>query len=242
MGAAVATTIGRGVGVAYQFVVLMRGDQRVRLRWWHFALHLPVMKKLLRISLTGMIQYCVATASWIGVATIMAVFGSVVLAGYTIATRLMLAAILVSWGLSQATATLVGQSLGAHKPDRAERAVWLTGLYNLAFLGATSVVFWFAARPMIGFFTADESVMVIGIEALRYLAVGQIFAAYSMVFASAFNGAGDTDTPTYINLIAYWVFELPVAYALAHVVGWGPTGVYVGVAGSGVVWAGVGYL
>ncbi len=242
MGAAVATTIGRGVGVAYQFFVLMRGDQRVRVRWAHFALDVPVMKRLLRISLTGMLQYCVATASWIGVAKIMAVFGSVALAGYTIATRLMLAAILVSWGLSQATATLVGQSLGAHKPDRAERAVWVTGLYNLLFLGAVSCVFWVLAGPMIGFFTSDEPVIVVGIEALRYLAIGQIFAAYGMVFASAFNGAGDTDTPTYINLICYWVFELPVAYWLAHVAGWGPTGVYVGVAGSGVVWASLGYV
>ncbi len=242
VGAAVATTIGRAVGVGYQFVVLMRGDQRVRLRWAYFALDAPVMKKLLRISVTGMIQYCVATASWIGVATIMAVFGSVALAGYTIATRLMMAAIMVSWGLSQATATLVGQSLGAHKPDRAERAVWITGLYNLALLGVTSIVFWVLARPMISFFTADEPVIAVGIEALRYLAVGQIFAAYSMVFSSAFNGAGDTDTPTYINLVSYWIFELPVAYWLAHIVGWGPTGVYVGVAGSGVVWASIGYV
>lgn len=242
MGAAVATTIGRGCGVVYQFVVLMRGDQRVQIRWAHFALDMPVMKKLLRISVTGMIQYCVATASWIGVAKIMAIFGSVALAGYTIATRLMMAAILISWGLSQATATLVGQSLGAHKPERAEKAVWVTGLYNLAFLGATGALFWVAARPMIGFFTTDESVIPVGVEALRYLALGQVFAAYAMVFGSAFNGAGDTDTPTYINLICYWMFELPVAYWLAHVVGWGTTGVYVAVAASSVVWASVGYL
>ena len=200
------------------------------------------MKRLLRISLTGIIQYSVATASWIGVARIVALFGSVALAGYTIATRLILASILVSWGLSQAAATLVGQCLGARKPDRAERAVWLAGFYNIAFLSSVSIVFWVLAKLLIGFFTADRAVALIGSEALRFFSLGQVFAAYGMVFTSAFNGAGDTDTPTYINFICYWVFELPVAYALAHMAGWGPTGVYVAVAGSSVIWAGIGFL
>ncbi len=242
MGAAVATTIGRGTGVAYQFVMLLRGELRVRVRWAHFAVNAPVMKRLLRISLTGIIQYSVATASWIGVARIVALFGSVALAGYTIATRLILASILVSWGLSQAAATLVGQCLGARKPDRAERAVWLAGFYNIAFLSAVSIVFWVLAKLLIGFFTADQAVALIGAEALRFFSLGQVFAAYGMVFTSAFNGAGDTDTPTYINFICYWAFELPVAYALAHMAGWGPTGVYVAVAGSSVIWAGIGFL
>ena len=242
MGAAVATTIGRGTGVVYQFVVLLRGELRVRVRREHFAVNAPVMKRLLRISLTGIIQYSVATASWIGVARIVAVFGSLALAGYTIATRLILASILVSWGLSQAAATLVGQCLGARKPDRAERAVWLAGFCNIAFLTAVSIVFWVLAELLIGFFTADRAVALIGVEALRFFSLGQVFAAYGMVFTSAFNGAGDTDTPTYINFICYWMFELPVAYALAHVAGWGPTGVYVAVAGSSVIWAGIGFL
>ena len=242
MGAAVATTIGRGTGVVYQFVMLFRGELRLRVRRAHFAVNAPVMKRLLRISLTGIIQYSVATASWIGVARIVALFGSVALAGYTIATRLILASILVSWGLSQAAATLVGQCLGARKPDRAERAVWLAGFYNIAFLSSVSIVFWVLAKLLIGFFTTDRAVALIGSEALRFFSLGQVFAAYGMVFTSAFNGAGDTDTPTYINFICYWVFELPLAYALAHMAGWGPTGVYVAVAGSSVIWAGIGFF
>ena len=221
---------------------LLRGELRVRVWRAHFSVNAPVMKRLLRISLTGIIQYSVATASWIGVARIVALFGSVALAGYTIATRLILASILVSWGLSQAAATLVGQCLGASKPDRAERAVWLAGFYNIAFLAAVSIVFWVLAELLIGFFTADRAVALIGVEALRFFSLGQVFAAYGMVFTSAFNGAGDTDTPTYINFICYWMFELPVAYALAHIAGWGPTGVYVAVAGSSVIWAGIGFL
>ena len=240
LGAAVATTIGRGIGVAYQFWVLLDGKHRVVVKPHQFRLDLPVMKGLLRVSVSGMAQFFVATASWLGVMRIIALFGSITLAGYTIALRLIMFSILISWGLANAASTLVGQSLGAGKPERAEQAVWLAGFYNTVFLGSVTVVFWLFAEPFIGFFTQEEGVISVGVEALRILSAGQIFAAYSMVTAAAFNGAGDTDTPTFINIFCYWVWQLPLAYTLARVLDFGATGVYVAVALTGITWTIIG--
>ena len=240
VGAAIATTIARGLGVTYQFVVLFRGRQRVGIEPRHLRFNPPVMRKLMRISVTGMVQFFVATASWMGVMRIMALFGSVTLAGYTIALRLVLFSILVSWGLSNAAATLVGQSLGAGKPERAERAVWLAGIYNTIFLTSASTLFWLLTEPLVASFTTNPEVLSVGVESLRYLSAGQIFAAYGMVLAAAFNGAGDTDTPTFINLFCYWVWQLPLAYTLSQVVGMGATGVYIAVAGTGATWTTIG--
>ncbi len=242
VGAAVATTIARGIGVAYQFSVLLRGRQRVGMKALHMRLNLPVMRTLMRISVSGIIQFFVATASWMGVMRIMALFGSVTLAGYTIALRLVLFSILVSWGLSNAASTLVGQSLGAGKPERAERAVWLAGVYNTIFLASASAVFWLLTEPLVGSFTSDAAVLSVGVESLRYLSAGQVFSAYSMVFAAGFNGAGDTDTPTFINLFCYWVWQLPLAYTLSQYVGMGATGVYIAVACTGAAWTLVGLV
>ena len=242
VGAAVATTIARGLGVAYQFSVLFRGRERVGMEPRHLRLNPPVMRTLMRISVSGMVQFFVATASWMGVMRIMALFGSVTLAGYTIALRLVLFSILVSWGLSNAASTLVGQSLGAGKPERAEQAVWLTGLYNAIFLASTSTIFWLLTEPLVGSFTADAAVLGVGVESLRYLSAGQVFSAYAMVFAAAFNGAGDTDTPTFINLFCYWVWQLPLAYTLSQFAGMGATGVYIAVACTGAAWTLVGLV
>ncbi len=240
LGAAVATTIGRGIGVAYQFGVLLGGKHRVAVKPDQLRLDLPVMKRLLRVSASGIAQFFVATASWLGIMRIIALFGSMTLAGYTIALRLIMFSILISWGLANAASTLVGQSLGAGKPERAERAVWLAGFYNTIFLSSVTVLFWMFAEPFIAFFTQDPAVIRVGVEALRILSAGQIFAAYSMVTAAAFNGAGDTDTPTFINLVCYWLWQLPLAYTLAHVLDLGPTGVYVAVALTAVTWTIIG--
>lgn len=236
-GAAVATTFGRGVGVMFQFWALGAREGRVRIHRRHLRLDWDVMKRLLRVSISGMVQFLVATANWLGIMRIVALFGAPTLAGYTIALRLVHFAILPSWGMSNAAATLVGQSLGAGKPDRAERAVWLTGRYNLVFLAGISLVFWFFAESLIGIFLSDAEVISIGVGILRILSIAQVTAAYSMVIAQAFNGAGDTDTPTIINLVVYWLWQLPLAYALARPLGFGAPGVFMAVVIAGVTWA-----
>jgi putative MATE family efflux protein len=236
-GAAVATTIGRGIGVVFQFWALAVRDGRVRIRRRHLRLDWGVMKRLLRVSISGMVQFLVATANWLGIMRIVAVFGAPTLAGYTIALRLIHFAILPSWGMSNAAATLVGQSLGAGKPDRAERAVWLTARYNFVFLVGISLLFWFFAESLIGAFLDDPEVIAIGVGILRILSIAQVTAAYSMVVAQAFNGAGDTDTPTVINVVVYWLWQLPLAYTLARPLGFGAPGVFVAVVIAGVTWA-----
>lgn len=240
LGAAVATTIGRGIGVVYQIWVLLDGKHRVVVKPHQLRLDLSVMKRLLRVSVSGIAQFFVATASWLGVMRIIALFGSTTLAGYTIALRLIMFSILISWGLANAASTLVGQSLGAGKPERAEQAVWLAGFYNTIFLSSVTVLFWLCAEPFIAFFAQDVEVIGVGVEALRILSAGQIFAAYSMVTAAAFNGSGDTDTPTFINLFCYWVWQLPLAYTLSQLLGYGATGVYFAVAVTGITWTIIG--
>jgi len=181
------------------------------------------------VSLGGMFQFLVATASWLGLISIVARFGSAALAGYTIAIRVIIFALLPSWGMSNAAATLVGQNLGAGRPERAERSVWVTGFTNMIFLGIVTVVFTVLAGPMIRIFTQDESVLPYGIDALRFISFGFIFYAYGMVMVAAFNGAGDTTTPTFINLFCYWLFQIPLAATLALYTGMGAKGVFVAI-------------
>jgi putative MATE family efflux protein len=228
-GAAIATNIGRGLGVCYQLYSLTSGRGRVQVRRHHWSLNARVMLRLLRISLGGIFQYLVATASWLGLVRIIAVFGSAALAGYTIALRVIIFSILPSWGLSNAAATLVGQNLGAGKPDRAERSVWLTGLSNMLFLGGVAVVFIVFAKPLIRVFTEDAAVISVGVDCLRYVSYGYLFYGYGMVMVQAFNGAGDTDTPTVINLFCYWLFQIPMAYLLAIRWGLGSRGVFLAI-------------
>ena len=242
VGASIATTIARALGVGYQFMVLFQGRHRVTIKARHLWLNPPAMRTLMRISISGIVQFFVATASWMGVMRIMALFGSVTLAGYTIALRLVLFPILVSWGLSNAASTLVGQSLGAKKLARAERAVWLAGSYNTIFLVCTSTLFWILAEPLVGLFTVDAAVLSVGVESVRYLSAGQVLSAYSMVFAAGFNGAGDTNTPMFINIFCYWVWQLPLAYTLSQFMGMGATGVYIAVACTGAAWTLIGVV
>ncbi|HZH92409.1 MAG TPA: MATE family efflux transporter [Pyrinomonadaceae bacterium] len=228
-GSAIATTIGRGSGVVFQLWILLSGRSRVRVRRKHLRLDVPVMLKLLRISVGGMFQFLVATASWLGLTRIIALFGSSALAGYTLSLRILIFAMLPSWGLSNAAATLVGQNLGAGKPERAERSVMLAGLSNVVFLSMVALIFIVFTERIIGIFTTDASVISYGVTSLRIISYGFIFYGYGMVMVQAFNGAGDTFTPTVINLFCYWLFQIPLAYALAIHFNLGARGVFIAI-------------
>ncbi|HJR08623.1 MAG TPA: MATE family efflux transporter [Pyrinomonadaceae bacterium] len=228
-GSAIATTIGRSTGVAFQLWILLSGRSRVKVKRTHLRIYLTVMLRLLRISVGGMFQFLVATASWLALTRIVAVFGSEALAGYTLSLRVIIFALLPSWGMANAAATLVGQNLGANKPERAERSVWRAGLSNMIFLGAVALVFIVFAERIIGVFTNDAGVAAYGVSSLRFLSYGYIFYAYGMVMVQAFNGAGDTFTPTMINLCCYWLFQIPLAYALAIHFHTGASGVFMAI-------------
>jgi len=228
-GAALATTIGRGTGVLYQIYRLTRGDARVVIRRIDLVLRPVVMATLLRLSGSGTFQVLVGTASYIGLVRIMSTFGSAALAGYTIAIRLLIFALLPSWGLSNAAATMVGQFLGAGRPERAERAVWLAGGYNMAVLGAVGVLFIIFAYPIVGLFTHDPIAAPTAAMGLRTMSYGFVFYALGMVLTQAFNGAGDTWTPTWINVACFWLWQIPLAYLFARVWGFGPFGVFLSI-------------
>ncbi len=228
-GAAVATTIGRGTGVAFQLRGMSRGT-RLRVQRADVRLDLPLIRRLLRVSAGGVGQMLVAMASYVGLIRILATFGSVVLAGYVIAVRLVIFVLLPAWGVANAAATLVGQNLGAGKPDRAERAVWVTGGWNMVFMAVITVVFVTFAEPIVGVFTPDPEMRAIGTRSLRIISYGYVFYAWGMVVLQAFNGAGDTTTPTWINFFVFWVYQLPVAWLLAHPLGVGYEGVFWAVA------------
>ncbi|HSB12731.1 MAG TPA: MATE family efflux transporter [Blastocatellia bacterium] len=225
-GSAIATTIGRGIGVLFQLWFLFSGRGRVKINWRQARIDFEVMLKMIRISLGGMFQFLVATASWVGLMRMVAMFGDAALAGYTVALRIIIFAILPSWGMSNAAATLVGQNLGAKKPDRAERSVWVTGFANMCVLGLVAIIFVTFAERLIGIFTTDPVVVPHGVACLRFISYGYIFYAYGMVIVQSFNGAGDTNTPTLINLFCYWLIQIPLAYALAVPFGFGAEGVF----------------
>ena len=228
-GAAVATTIGRGTGVLFGISQFARRHARVAIQRRHLSLEPSLMLKLVRLSSTGTFQVLIGTASWIGLVRILAGFGSAALAGYTIAIRVIMFALLPSWGLGNAAATMVGQSLGARKPDRAERAVWIAGLYNLAFLGVVGLCFVVGARVIVSVFTQDPEVTRYAVDGLRVIAIGFVFYAYGMVMSQALNGAGDTWTPTWLNLVCFWLWEIPLAWVLSIWLGMGPHGVFLAI-------------
>jgi putative MATE family efflux protein len=225
-GAALATFTGRGIGVVYQFYRLMRGTERIRVLRRQIRVDLPVIWRLLRVSLTGIMQFMIAQTSWIGLVWIVGIFGADALAGYTIAIRIVIFAILPSWGLSNAAATLVGQNLGAKQPERAETSVWRTGLYNMAFLGSIGIGFILFAPQVVHIFTHDPAVVPLAVSCLRIVSTGNIAFSYGMVMLQAFNGAGDTVTPTIVNFFGCWLFEIPLAYWLAIRLGMHSNGVY----------------
>ena len=230
VGAAVATTIGRGIAVAVQLWTLFGMSGRLQVRLHHLRFQPAVMARLIRLSATGTFQVFIGTASWIGLVRILSTFGPEALAGYTIAIRLVLFALLPAWGLANAAATMVGQGLGARDPDRAERSVWIAGTLNLGLLGGTGLLFLLAAPAIVGWFdSGDALTSAYAVQCLRIVSTGFLFFAYGMVLTQSFNGAGDTLTPTVLNLLCFWLMELPLAYVMAKPLGFGPVGAFVAI-------------
>lgn len=225
MGAAVATTTGRGIGVCFQLWSMSRGN-RIRVTRRHLRLDKDVILNLLRVSRGGVGQMLVSQVSYIGSIRILATFGSIVLAGYVLAIRIVIFVILPAWGLANAAATLVGQNLGAKQPDRAEKAVYVTGMWNMAFMTVVTVIFVTFAPQIMSIFAPDPETLEVGTRALRIISYGYVFYAWGMVTIQAFNGAGDTSTPTWINIWVFWLFQLPLAFLLAIVLDVGEDGVF----------------
>ena len=225
-GAAIATTIGRGTGVLFQLYVLSGKNTKIQITKAHMHIVPATILRLSKVSLGGMGQYLIGSASWIFMARTIAMFGPAAVAGYTVAFRLIIFSILPSWGMANAAATLVGQNLGAGKPERAELSVWKCGKYNMLFLSALAVIYYVSAPYVVPWFNSDPEVIQYGISGLRIICLGYVFFAYGMVVNQSFNGAGDTRTPTIISFISFWIIQIPLAYTLAQTFSWGPDGVY----------------
>jgi putative MATE family efflux protein len=228
-GAAVATSIGRGIAVLLQFYLLFFGKKRIQLTLKHISVNLKVMLKLLRLSFGTIGQNLISTSSWVALVRIISIFGSDVVAGYTIAIRIIGFVILPSWGISNATSTLVGQNLGAKKPERAERAVWITGWVNMILLGTIGLILVLFPEMFIRIFIDDENVIAPGVLGLRIISIGFISYGLGMVLVNSFNGAGDTTTPLTINVFAFWLIEIPLAWFLAIHAGLNEKGVFISI-------------
>ena len=231
-GAAIATTAGRGIGVLYQLYQLFGGKGLLKLTVQHLQLRWDIIKRLLNVTLGGTGQFLISSASWIFLMRIISEFESEALAGYTIAIRVIIFTILPAWGMSNAASTMVGQNLGAGHPDRAEAAVWKAAFYNVVFLGIVSVLFFLFADEIIRQFSEDERVIQYGVQCLQVICLGYMAFAYGMVIGQAFNGAGDTKTPTKVNFLTFWLIQIPLAYLLALHLEYGPLGVFVAIAVS----------
>lgn len=229
LGAAIATNIGRGTGALFALSKLIRKGGRFNIERRHLRIEPAIIGRLLRLSGTGTFQVFIGMASWIGLVRIISSFGSNAMAGYTIGIRVILFALLPSWGMANAAATMVGQALGARDPERAERAVWKAGFYNMIFLGIIGLVFIFFAPQIISLYDPEPEVARYGVDCLRIVSYGFLFYAYGMVLGQSFNGAGDTWTPTIINLFVFWLWEIPLAYVLGVRLGMGPQGVFVAI-------------
>ncbi|MGE0865876.1 MAG: MATE family efflux transporter [Vicinamibacterales bacterium] len=226
-GAAVATNTGRGIAVAIQFWTLWSGKSRIHLTRRHLELVPVVMWNVCRLSGVGFLQILIDTTSYIGLVRVIAMFGSDALAGYTIAIRIVIFAMLPAWGFSNAAATMVGQALGAGKAERAEQAVWVAAKYNGLVLGLVGALFVIFAAPIVSVFTSDPAVAPSAVACLWIVSTGFVFFAYGLVFTQSFNGAGDTWTPTWINFGCFWLWQIPLAWLLAVRLGMGPTGVFI---------------
>ena len=226
-GAAVATNTGRGIAVAIQLWTLASGNSRIHITRRHLELVPAVMWNVCRLSGSGFLQILIDTSSYIGLVRLIATFGSDALAGYTIGIRIVIFAMMPAWGLGNAAATMVGQALGAGKPERAEEAVWTAAKYNAIVLGAVGALFVAFAPQIVAIFTTDAAVVPNAVDCLRIVSAGFVFFAYGLVFTQSFNGAGDTWTPTWINLGCFWAWQIPLAWLLAIKMGMGPQGVYI---------------
>jgi putative MATE family efflux protein len=228
-GAAIATTIGRGIGVCYQLYYLVKPKSSIRLLREHLVPDWKIIKSILNVAWAGTAQFLIGSASWIVLARIISEFGAAAVAGYGVAIRLMMFFLLPAFGMSNAAATLVGQNLGAGQPERAEESVWKTAKYNTIFMAVVTLLFIFFAPPVVRFFNADLEVVRHATEALRIVSLGYVFYGIGMVVTNAFNGAGDTKTPTYINIFGFWLLQIPLAYVLAIVFRLETTGVYLAI-------------
>ncbi len=228
-GAAIATVIGRGIGVCYQVFHLFKGKGIVRLLLNYFKPDKAIIKGILKIAWTGAMQFLIGGASWIVMARVVAAFGSEAIAGYQVAIRILIFFLLPAWGMSNAAATLVGQNLGAQQPQRAEQSVWAAARYNTLFMVFVSLLMLFWAAPVVDFINHDAGVEKIAVRALHIVSLGYIFYGVGMVLANAFNGAGDSRTPTLLNLFCYWGFQMPIAYLMAVTWHLGPTGVFLAI-------------
>lgn len=225
-GAAVATTIGRGVGVLYLFWYLFAGRGRLRFQLQNLTIVPDLIVRMIRISAGGIAQFLIATSSWIVIIRVVALYGSAPIAAYTIAIRLVEFVFLPAWGLGNAAATLVGQNLGAARPDRAEQSVWVASRYNTIFMTALGLVFIVFAPQIVGLFTSDEEILRYGVNCLRIMGLGYPMYAVGMIIIQALNGAGDTRTPSFLNFLVFWLLQIPLAYWLATSVGMGPNGIF----------------
>ncbi|GAA4462131.1 MATE family efflux transporter [Nibrella saemangeumensis] len=230
IGSAMATTTGRSVGVLYQLYALTRNHRSVRVNLSRLVPDMDIIRNLLSLAAGGTAQFLVGSASWIFLTRILSTFGSDIVAGYTIAIRIIIFTILPSWGMANAAATLVGQNLGAGEPGRAETSAWRAAFYNMLFLVMVGIVFFTSATEIVGLFNRDARVIGIAVQCLQIFCLGYVFFAYGMVISQSLNGAGDTRTPTLINIFCFWVVEIPLAYFLANTAGWGPPGVFWSVA------------
>ena len=228
-GAAIATNIGRGVAVIGQLVVLFMGGSRIKVGIKDLVFRGKIMWALIKVSLGGIGQFIIGTSSWVILTRIISEFGSDVLAGYGISIRVMMFTMMPAWGMSNAAATLVGQNLGAGQPDRAEKSVWTTAKYNAIFMVSISVIYLLFAKTIVSWFKGDIAVVEAGALSLQVIAAGYVFYAYGMVLTQSFNGAGNTKVPTVINFFCFWLFQIPVAYVAALILGWGPLGVYLAI-------------
>lgn len=229
-GAAIATTIGRGVGVLYQLYHLFKGKGLIKIHFDEIIVKFDIIWRLINVSAGGTGQFLIGSASWIFLMRIMSDFGSDAQAGYVIAIRIIVFAILPAWGMSNAAATLVGQNLGAGQPDRAEKSVWRASLFNTVFMGLIAILSFTLASPLLHFFTDNEVALKNGVQCLQIVSFGYILYAYGMVVNQSFNGAGDTRTPIVISFFGFWIFQIPLAYLLANSLQIGPVGLYIAIA------------
>ncbi|KQM62546.1 MATE family efflux transporter [Chryseobacterium sp. Leaf201] len=229
-GAALATTIGRSMGVAYQLYHLLIADSRLRIRLHYFKPDFGMIKSVIKIATPGIFQFVIASCSWIFLAQLVATTGGEnASAGYQTALRLMMFFMLPAWGLSNAASTLVGQNMGADEMLRAEQSVMKTVVYNVIFMVTVSLIFFFLGDFLVGFFTQDTEIKSFAENALHIMSIGFVFYGIGMVMINAFNGAGDTWTPTWVNLFGFWLFQIPLAYVLSKYLEMGPKGVFISI-------------
>ena len=225
-GAAVATNIGRGLAVIYQFYLMLKGKGKIKLRWGYFRIRTKIIQKVLYLSGGGILQFLIATSSWIFLYSILGNYGREVTAGYTYGIRLFVFFLLPAWGLSNAVSTLVGQNLGAKNPNRAQRAVYYTGIVNMIYMFIVMILFLLIPHHLVGLFETSDGSFEIAISCMKIISLGMVFYGFQMVLGQAFNGAGDTYTPTWLNFIAFWLIEIPLAYYLAKIIGMEERGVF----------------